>query len=242
MDERLLQNKIKRKYQQKFFLEYQEHYYSQNGEAGILNELLKRLGIKKGWLVEVGASDGKTLCNTFHLIKSKQFNGIYIDSGRFCFRRLKLLAEEYPNLLVFLATINPTSFNQLLGKTAIPNDFDILSLDIDSFDYQVWEALEYKPKIVIIEANPRIPGEYIFNPDSFWKDQTRAVDIKKDKLIDYAGSSFTSMWKLGIKKGYTYIGPCTTNGIICQQTGNMFFIRNDLVQKLKLNEIPEIND
>lgn len=39
-----------------------------------------------------------------------------------------------------------------LKQTDIPNDFELLSIDIDSYDYQVWKSLKvYKPKIVIIE-------------------------------------------------------------------------------------------
>ena len=49
---------------------------------------------------------------------------------------------------------------KVLEKTKIPVDFEILSIDIDSYDLDVWETLEkYRPKIVVIEINSSIkPG------------------------------------------------------------------------------------
>ena len=49
------------------------------------------------------------------------------------------------------------SLDDLLKQTDIPNDFDILSIDIDTYDYQVWKSLKvYKSKIVIIEINSSV--------------------------------------------------------------------------------------
>ena len=48
--------------------------------------------------------------------------------------------------------------DNLLEKTNLPKDFEILSIDIDSYDLEVWESLVfYKPKIVIIEINSSYP-------------------------------------------------------------------------------------
>jgi hypothetical protein len=45
----------------------------------------------------------------------------------------------------------------ILDQTDIPIDFDILSIDIDSYDFQVWKSVQtYSPKFVIIEINSSI--------------------------------------------------------------------------------------
>ena len=44
-----------------------------------------------------------------------------------------------------------------MSDTEIPINFDILSIDVDSYDYQIWKSVEkYKPKIVIIEINSSV--------------------------------------------------------------------------------------
>jgi len=43
----------------KTLLRYRKDYYSQNGEDGVIEEILKRIGIKQGYFVDVGAWDGK---------------------------------------------------------------------------------------------------------------------------------------------------------------------------------------
>ena len=50
-------------------LNYRSNIYSQNGEDGIISEILKRLNLdqKKLWCVEFGAWDGMHLSNTFAL-------------------------------------------------------------------------------------------------------------------------------------------------------------------------------
>ena len=97
-----------------------------------------------------------------------------------------------------------------MQKTSIPIDFDVLSIDIDSYDYQVWKSLKnYTPKIVIIEIhsgiNPYV-NDHIHTPGRF------------------DGTSFFPMLKLGIEKGYQ---------LVCH-TGNMIFIRNELYDLLGL--------
>lgn len=60
--------------------------------------------------------------------------------------------------------VTPENINQLFTDAGVPVDFDVLSIDIDSIDYFVWEGLtEYTPRIVIVEYNSAIPAteEYI---------------------------------------------------------------------------------
>jgi hypothetical protein len=103
------------------------------------------------------------------------------------------------------------SLDNLLSKTNIPVDFDVLSIDIDSYDYQVWKSLKnYSPKIVIIEINSSI--------------STSNNDHIHDS-IKYSGTGFRPTYCLGIEKGYTFV----------LHTGNMFFIRNDLFHLIDIH-------
>lgn len=45
-------------------------------------------------------------------------------------------------------TVTPENVNQVLWK-----DLDLLSIDIDGRDLEVWKAVEQTPSVVIIESN-----------------------------------------------------------------------------------------
>jgi hypothetical protein len=46
------------------------------------------------------------------------------------------------------------NLDHLLEQTAIPTDFDVLSIDIDGNDFHVWAAsTRYFPRLVVIEYN-----------------------------------------------------------------------------------------
>jgi len=197
-----------------FFEKYSKNVYSQNGEDGIIEELLKRLEISNGWVCEFGAWDGIHLSNTFNLVE-KGFNAVFIEGDSDKYKDLLNTVEKHKNIIPLNAFVdhNDTekSLDNLLKQTNIPIDFDVLSIDIDSYDYQVWKSLKiYKPKIVIIEINSSVNtnnGHYIHDSKN------------------YQGTGFKPMFNLGTQKGYSFV----------LHTGNMFFIRNDLLNKLNIH-------
>ena len=201
-------------YSNKFFNIYNKNVYSQNGEDGIIEELLKRLNIKNGWVCEFGAWDGINLSNTFNLVKNNKFNAVFIEGDKNKYKDLLNTVEKYPNIIPINAYVDHNNTNNsldnLLKQTMIPYDFDILSIDIDSYDYQVWKSLKmYKPKLVIIEINFSVKvnnKEWIHTPDK------------------YMSTGFKPTYDLGIEKGYKFV----------LHTGNMFFIREDLFDILNI--------
>ena len=147
-------------YKNIFYNKYKKNIHSQNGEDGIIEELLKRLEINNGWVCEFGAWDGVYLSNTFNLVK-KNFNAVFIEGDSNKYKDLLKTVEKYTNIVPVNAFIEhnntKNSLDNILKTTDIPLDFDILSIDIDSYDYQVWKSLQiYKPKIIIIEINSSI--------------------------------------------------------------------------------------
>ena len=88
-----------------------------------------------------------------------------------------------------------------------------MSIDIDSFDLEVWESLSlYKPKIVIIEINSSyLPGIYKWHSNY-------------DKNCN--GNSFSATLKVAKNKGYE---------LVCH-TGNMIFVRRDCLELININE------
>ena len=206
-----------------FYNKYNQNVYSQNGEDGIIEELLKRLDISSGWVCEFGAWDGINLSNTFNLVKNMDFSAVYIEGDENKFIDLLKTQSVYKSIVpineyVHHEHTNINSLDNILKRTNIPIDFDILSIDVDGFDYHIWNSLEfYKPKIVIIEINS---GIY---PDVENHIHTPGL---------YDGTSFLPTFKLGMKKGYKFV----------LHTGNMFFIRNDLYDKLNLKDEHPFNN
>lgn len=205
-------------------LKYRSNIHSQNGEDGILSEIFRRLSIKQGWFVEFGAWDGIHMSNAYALLE-KGWKGVDIEGDAERFLDLQATAKHFPRKLYciqsFVSDKGKNRLDALFQGTPLPKDFELLSVDIDSYDWYIWKALkQYKPKVVVIEINSSIPlGISYVQPNG----------IPYEPLLEegtLTGSSFTAMLELGQQKGYT---------LVCH-TGNMIFVRNDLVDALHLPE------
>ena len=188
---------------------YAKNYHSQNGEDGVIEKIFERIGVKDGgWTCEFGAGNGKTISNSYHWIEKHGFKAVYIECSDEYQQIMDGPVKDHPGqIFAFREKVTPENIDEILGRTEIPEDFDLLSIDIDSYDYAVWEGLtKYRPKVVIIEVNSSLlPGElhtYTGGP--------------------VEGNSFTSTVELGKKKGYT---------AVCH-TGNLIFVRDEFASKV----------
>ena len=142
------------------FNKYKKNFFSQNGEDGIILELIRRLKFKskKKWCCEFGAWDGIHGSNTFNLVKKYNFNAVYIEGNKNRFRDLLKTQKKYPKIEAFNFYVDrkknsTNSLYKVLKKTKITKNFEILSIDIDSYDLDIWKSLIfYQPKIVISDV------------------------------------------------------------------------------------------
>ena len=233
-----------------YYNEYKKDIYSQNGEDGVLKKIINELGLQVDsmWLVDVGAYDGISYSNFRNLIEQGA-NAVLIEPclvaglvGGTCeekYLKLKDLPKQFPKVktLNHFTKIqdeenewwardsfdyckmlheqcgnydfNPpqkTLDESLLEIENLPSDYDILNIDIDSYDHDVWIEHKLNPKIVIVEVNSGLFPE----------------TIKKQK--QEGGYSYSDSLTVGNKKGYS---------CVCH-TGNMIYVRNDLVKKLSI--------
>ncbi|GAB4233353.1 MAG: hypothetical protein Tsb0021_12330 [Chlamydiales bacterium] len=208
------------------FLErYSEDITSQNGEDGILRRVFEILEIKKGWCVEFGAWDGKRYSNTYNLIENYGWSGILIESHPVRFKDLLKTYEHRDSVVclnAFVSFEGSSSLDRLLSETTIPNNFDLLSIDIDGNDYHIWDSIkEYHPKVVIIEYNHTIQN---------------AVDFTQPKDMSLnQGSSLSALIRLGREKGYELIGTTTKNGIFVDRSlFHLFDIPDNSIDTMRL--------
>lgn len=198
------------------FDNFKFNVYSQNGEDGVIEELLGRLRLEDHtaqWCVEFGAWDGRHLSNTFALVE-KGWNAIYIEGDRARYEDLLKTVKDFKKIIPVNAYVSmggdENSLDAILSKTNIPVDFELLSIDIDSYDCDVWESLEkYTPKVVVIEINSSVP------PGVYWRHSEKTP-----------GNTFSAMTALGKDKGYR---------LVCH-TGNLIFVRNDLIELVNIPE------
>ena len=179
---------------------------SQFGEDGILEKILEVLGEPIRWCVEFGAWDGRYLSNTCALIEKKGFSAVLIEGSKEKFTELSetfRANDKVTPINAFVGFGPDDGLDQILAGTSIPEEFDLLSIDIDGNDYHVWRAVQrYKPRIVVVEYNPTIPTGVEF---------VQAADIEVNQ-----GSSIRSFVELGRKKDYE---------LVCVTERNCIFVR-----------------
>jgi hypothetical protein len=199
------------------FNSYAWNKYSENGEDGIIKEILTRLrpvSELDGWCVEFGAWDGVYASNTCRLIREEGYSAILIEGDS---SRVKKLIKNHSleKVIVierFVKLSGENSLDRLLQNHPLPLEFDLLSIDVDGIDFYIFESLErYHPKIVCIEYNQTIPNSVEF------------VQSRDYRVCH--GSSLRSLAMLGTEKGYQ---------VVCITETNIIFLREDLALLLGL--------
>lgn len=177
--------------------------FSQSGEDGIIAKVLDLLPDKDLWCVEFGAWDGKNLSVT-RSFREIGYSSVLIEGNPSKFEDLKKTCEGETNSIPinsFVESHGENSLDHILNKTPIPSNFDLLVIDIDGNDYNVWKGLErYRPKLVCIECNPSFPDDVIF------------IQSENES---YQGSSMKAMVELAKEKGYE---------LVATLKGNTFFV------------------
>ena len=92
------------------------------------------------------------------------------------------------------------SLDFILSKTDIPENPDLVSIDIDGNDWHIWHSLKkYHPRVVIIEFNPTVPNDVLF--------------VQRRDFHEAQGCSLRALIALGKSKGYELACTTTYNAI-----------------------------
>lgn len=123
-----------------------------------LQNLFTDLGIEQGVCVDIGAYDGLNYSHTYPLFE-QGWSGLLLEPDLQRFSLLSSVYRRFPQAFLSRSFVTPVNVSDLLRAYAIPEQFDFLSLDIDSYDFFVLEALltTHRPTLIVAEVNEVIP-------------------------------------------------------------------------------------
>jgi hypothetical protein len=187
---------------------------SQNEEDGIILALLQATGIGERRFVEIGA--GGTGGNAATLAHDMGWTGLMVDASLGAFRAATHEYRGVPTVTIVNQRVTADNVNELLREHGLTGDVDLVSIDVDSIDYWIFDALNAcTPRVVVLEYNAH------FGP-------TRAVtlpnaDLPPQAPPTYWGASLAALHKAATRKGYRLV--------LCEEAGvNAFFVREGLAK------------
>lgn len=202
--------------------------HSQNGEDGILLHVFSRIGATSRRFFEFGCGTGIE-CNSANLALGFGWSGMLIDADETHVVKARTffgdrLGAGAARVDIRCQFVTPHNVNDLLDDvTPRGQDLDLLSIDVDSIDYWIWDAVSdgFRPRVVVAEYNAT------FGP-------VRSVTVTPRDGFDpfthhpsgfYHGVSLEALRRLGNSRGYQLIG-CDSAGV------NAFFVRRDCARGL----------
>jgi hypothetical protein len=199
--------------------EYEWKVFSQWGEDGIIQFLIREVEIRHTTFIEFGVEDFRE-SNCRYLMMSSDWQGFVIDGSRENILRLQNYSFYWRyDLQSLTAFVDRENVNELLIKSNFNRDLGILSVDIDGNDYHILNAINvFEPRIIISEFNP------YFGTD-------RAISVPYESKFNrtekhhsnlYFGASIKAIEHILNEKGYTLVGTGMTGN-------NAFFVRNELM-------------
>ena len=186
-------------------IEDEKSIFSLSGTDGVVERIFNEIGYTNKIAIEIGVSIGP-YTNT-QLLSSLGFKLLWID----CLQKPNLPS----NCIFHKECVTKTNVENIFKKYNIPQEFDLLSIDIDGNDYHIREALSnYKPRIVIMEYNGAFnsTSEYIMGYEENY--------IHFPPSIKF-GASLQSLVNQANRLGYDYVYS-ESRGV------DAFFIRKDI--------------
>ncbi|GLQ32234.1 hypothetical protein [Litoribrevibacter albus] len=169
---------------------------SQHEEDLLIEFFLNKLSIVQGNCIEIGVNNfsptGDIQCNT-HKLLSEGWKGVWIDAF-----------FDHPN--VYKKFVTPENILEIFKDINSPDVVDFFSIDIDSTDWYVMQALldsHYKFRLICTEVN----GYH-----DKWADLIMPENHQRPTKSRCFGATLLAYQKLFLIKGYELVG-VTSNGV-----------------------------
>jgi hypothetical protein len=206
-----------------FKSEYDINYKILTHLINVINNRLEKSPTK--WIVEFGVH-GKDSGVLLDFLIRDGYNGVLIEGDKYNFTEVEKIYNKLSNQVTcinkYVESTGLNSLDNLLKTTSCPEIFDILLIDVDSIDYQIWESLKnYSPTFVVIEFNnaygPKL--EHIHNI---------ALNDWVGESSFTKGSSIKSIVELGKRKDYS---------LVTVTRNNAYFIKKEFLHAFHLEEV-----
>lgn len=172
--------------------DYASNAYSQLGEDGMIERLLADYGVDYHTCAEFGAWDGLHCSNTALLWRDQDWTSIQIEPHEERYGELVENAKGYA-VQPLREIVTPANVDRLLTSQG---SLDLLSIDVDGYDYEIFEAMTIRPRIVVIEFNQSVPPH---------------LDIRQVGAQHSFSASGLAMKRLAERKGYRFAGRSESN-------------------------------
>ena len=196
--------------------------YSQFGEDGILQYLIRQAKVPDTTFVEIGVGDYRE-SNTRFLVENNNWRGLAIDGGpdhvRFVLNSALSWRYDVEPVQAFVTREN---VNDLIRDNGFVGEIGLLSVDVDGVDYWLWQAIDIvRPAIVVVEYNA------LFGPDATVTVPYDPSFVNSEAHYSqaYFGCSVGALAHLAEQRGYRLVG-CASNA------ANAFFVRDDAAGNL----------
>ena len=200
--------------------DYEFKIFSQFGDDGIIQYLIKNIPIQNEVFIEFGV-ENYLESNTRFLMMNNNWAGFVMDGSEDAMHSLKNQSWYWRYSLTHKAVfIDKDNINELLANTGFSN-IGILNIDLDGNDYHILTEIDLSrlnPSILIVEYNS------VFGKD-------RPITIPYDKAFIrtnahysnlYYGASLSALNYAASKKSYSLVG-CNLAG------NNAYFVKNSLL-------------
>lgn len=201
--------------------------FSQWGEDGIIQHLVRHVPIANRTFIEFGVQD---YCesNTRFLLMKDHWQGYVIDGSESNMTRLRASYFYWKHSLAAkTAFITRDNVAGLLDESGFDKDLGILSVDVDGVDYYLLEQLaHWKARIVIVEYNAVFGSERAVTVPydaSFVRAKAHSSNL-------YYGASLPAFQKLLDTRGYALVGVNSVGN-------NAFFVRREFLSP----QLPEVS-
>jgi hypothetical protein len=203
--------------------------YSQWGEDGIIQHLIKNVLISNPVFVEFGVETYQE-SNTRFLIINDNWSGLVLDGSQANIDYIKSDAIFWKyNLKADCDFINRDNINDLISRNGLSGEIGLLSIDIDGNDYWVWKEIKViKPSIIVCEYNS------LWGFEDAVSTPYDADFLRNNKHYSnlYYGASIKALNDLAVSKGYSLVAGNSAGN-------NVFFVRNDLLGTIQPLDIKQ---